>query len=539
MKTLLHYLTILPCAFLLVFVSSSVLAQLEVVWEQQVGSNRIEYPSGLERLSSGEYMAMVLGYDLNYNYLTRVFIYSEEGEELVYRTVNVGDDPYNPVQPWPGYIAMVLGWSFQLEFTTLGLVSLQGDVVWETTVAGFRRELIPTSDSCFVSADNIYNEISGSDVIVTKISSTGEILWETLYDIPESQYAYAFTSTVSNITVVGCVNSTQEISYNRVFALFIDPNGVIYQSITLSEREILNTISINDISVEADGNIMFTGKFEVDGQACSVIRLSPDGEVLNTGGEPPNYHVLMPDGSLLLYEKGSEGGLDSRSYFHHYDMSLNELWLDWYSYPPAVNYPSPYIQDVEVNNVGEFLVQGCYFYGLGAYPPPNVFLTKFETVQQPLSIFVQPQDTIVVYDRPRNLFYGARLSNSTDEPIQTDVWIIARGANGYPSGPIRMWEEVTIPANGSFEGVLRQFVPAGIARGQYNYIVRIGDYPNPTVQDYFIFTVIDGPEPDINPPRERGVVAAFLPAPEWETHPARFEPSTASQKILEAALGED
>lgn len=147
----------------------------------------------------------------------------------------------------------------------------------------------------------------------------------------------------------------------------------------------------------------------------------------------------------------------------------------------------------------------------------ETYLEKFCLDPTDLEIAINPYSPDSRHPAPGRFFWHGTLTNNTDADIVTDVWVIVRGPDGYPSEPLRVWEDITVPANGIYEADLRQNIPADAASGEYNYIVRAGTYepgdPQHTIQAYFPFAVTGGTEVNFDPPRVRGVVAAPFDGP--------------------------
>ncbi len=200
-----------------------------------------------------------------------------------------------------------------------------------------------------------------------------------------------------------------------------------------------------------------------------------------------------------------------------FDASWNLLWS--YDYENnQFNYDEFFQVTPVVTSEGEIVLFG-HFLVFDPWPDVEVgtFITKLSSVPTDLEIDISPISNVHGVPAPGRINWHGALTNNTDADIVTDVWVIVRGPDGYPSEPLRVWEDITVPANGFYEADLQQNVPADAASGEYNYILRAGTYepgdPQHTIQAYFPLTVTGGTEVNLDPPRTRGVVAAPFERP--------------------------
>ncbi|MCB2212840.1 hypothetical protein KQI52_12080, partial [bacterium] len=114
--------------------------------------------------------------------------------------------------------------------------------------------------------------------------------------------------------------------------------------------------------------------------------------------------------------------------------------------------------------------------------PPTEVEINIQSYRDPL--FIRQQGVFYWYGEVRN---------NTASPMTRDVWVQARKPDGSLSGALALWSDLEIPANGQITATVRQGVPLDAPLGGYNYIVRVGDYPNPQFQHHFTLTVVDTP----------------------------------------------
>ncbi len=236
---------------------------------------------------------------------------------------------------------------------------------------------------------------------------------------------------------------------------------------------------------------------EIEDEWDANIWLMPDGGYLTTTVRMDEY----PDHTSILLDR--------------YDANFSHLWqYDYDNHQQEYYYIYDY--DVLIDSHGDIVLFGQAD-DVGYDEPEFVFLSKFTPDPTDLEITVDGYGDVSAVPAPGRFFWHGMLTNNTDADIVTDVWVIVRGPDGYPSEPLRVWQDITVPANGVYEADLRQNVPTDAASGEYNYILRAGTYdpdnPQHTIQAYFPLTVTGGPEVNLDPPRVRGVVAAPFDGP--------------------------
>ncbi len=251
-----------------------------------------------------------------------------------------------------------------------------------------------------------------------------------------------------------------------------------------------------------------------------AIEITPDGDLLRTMEAPDvdnaiNHKIwAMPDGGYLATcTQYREYPQRSAIILTRYDATYTQLWQDDYSVS-GFDYDEILDYDVIIHSDGHISLFG----DLTNYEGSDCdFLARLQPDPTDFEIAVDAYADVSAVPAPGRFFWHGTLTNNTDADITTDIWVIVRGPDGYPSEPLRVWENITVPANGVYEADLRQNIPADAASGEYNYILRAGTYepgnPQHVVQDYFTLTVTGGTEVNLDPTRTRGVVAAPFDGP--------------------------
>ncbi len=344
---------------------------------------------------------------------------------------------------------------------------------------------------------------------VSRYSDSGSLMWTTLLGGIVNQHCYSVNSTVTGL-IHPVVTSYGIIVYD------ISPSGTIEDSTVFIRQNGLSVHASYHSEVLPDGNLLIAGQLAMDADSMySGLTLSPDGEIINYWGHQgmslgPYFPLYgMPDGGSISYRHHDGSNLE----FTRYDATGTPLFTwDYYCTVEDCVYIERDI--AAVSRLGEIVVFGEY--GVGEFET-NVFLAKFSAGHTDLEISARPNRSLNSVHPPNRFTWHGTLTNNTDVDIVTDVWVIVRGPAGYPSESLRVWEDITVPANGTYEADLQQSIPANTASGEYNYIVRAGAYtdngPQHTIQAFFPFTVTGGTEVDFDPPRHLDVVAAPFEGP--------------------------
>ena len=84
--------------------------------------------------------------------------------------------------------------------------------------------------------------------------------------------------------------------------------------------------------------------------------------------------------------------------------------------------------------------------------------------------------------------FNASLINSTSHSVTADVWIVAKLPSGQETGPL-LSASITLPPGGQIDRDRTQFVPASAPAGEYEYILRWGQFPDePWAESSFEFS---------------------------------------------------
>ncbi len=498
------YLIVLTL-LLAMFGCSNLYAQPQLLWEQRIGTDDYDAMGDVAFCSNGN---LLFTSRLQSDEMMLDCV-AQDGTPLwsTLTTSNSGRDLERI-----GSIRFASTYTYGLDNSTIAVFNISSGLEYITETINGASEGIHTylNGGYLVSGS-----ISFNNPYVCRITSSGSIVWYAHVGGSQASFCNDIASGITNI-IYAPVTSNDIIIYK------ISPSGSVIDS-TIVQR--INNSSVHstlNIIQQPDGNLLMSGWFSMEFDSTySGLTISPDGDILNYWGHQDMllpYHSLysMPDGGSVSIVPDVDS--DNEILFTRYDATGTPI-IDW-SYDMNVDdyiYSSEN-QTVVVNALGEiFLFSDYNFFNIRINDDDtNVLAAKFGVWHTDLEIAANRYNNQDL-QAPGRFHWHGTLTNNTDADITTDVWVIVRGPDGYPSEPLRVWEDITIPANGVYEADLQQNVPADAASGEYNYIVRAGTYdpdnPQHTIQAYFPLIVTGGTEVDLDPPRTRGVVAAPFVGP--------------------------
>ncbi len=121
-------------------------------------------------------------------------------------------------------------------------------------------------------------------------------------------------------------------------------------------------------------------------------------------------------------------------------------------------------------------------------------------ISSDLSIDMIPDNPPITVPQGGSFSYTGILANNTDQPQNTDVWLMLDVPGIGEYGPISRYNNVPLSPDEiiTLEGIT-QFVPNYAPLGEYNYIANCGDYPSTIIdQASFMFTVVAPSRGDID-----------------------------------------
>ncbi|MCB2212501.1 hypothetical protein KQI52_10355 [bacterium] len=224
-----------------------------------------------------------------------------------------------------------------------------------------------------------------------------------------------------------------------------------------------------------------------------LVWFNKDGDILRavsfTGGyDPQDIEAVLPDGGILMSrgERLDAAGnllydMDYQAFADAIEDSLSST-VSWVLF-----------QDVEPTDDFRYYAVG-YMYRY-AEPPEeqlDAWLACAGPGPEPIRLSVRKRAPEGTVDPGSPMRLRARVYSRGDVTQTVDIWTVARTPDWEVVGPIRMWSDIAIEPGEELAATLTQWVPEFAPAGDYNYILRVGDYPEHHYEAYFPFEVAEG-----------------------------------------------
>jgi hypothetical protein len=317
-----------------------------------------------------------------------------------------------------------------------------GDTVWTRTYgdAGSHDDrcnsIALTSDGGVVMAGYTNSHGAGSwDFYVVRADADGDTLWTRTYGGPTGEEAF-------------CV---QEVSTGGfIVAGYTDSFGAGLQDVYV-------------VLTDAMGNSIWErtyGGFENDYAKC--VKETPDG------------------GFVIVGSTASFGAGFTECYILRIDALGDTHWTRAYG-----GYGDERAYSVDLTSDGGYIVGGhTTTFGAGGY---DVWLLRLqgEAAVPDISVDMVPDDPPVTVPQGGTFGYTGSVTNNSEDPLTTDLWVMAAGPLDGVYGPFRVFYDVPLDSGQSRSAHFNQRVRRHAPSGFYNYIAYCGDYPSAVIDSCF------------------------------------------------------
>lgn len=359
-------------------------AQYDYDWQEHYGTELFERPLGLCATDDGG--AIFTGYSTytNKTQITAVRL-NKEGSVIWDKTYGGSnrEEGFRILKTDGGYVIAGTARSSDGDVEThygkadlwVFKISLLGDIVWQTTIGGadfeFCGDFTKTNDGGFVivgttHSDSHWDNNGGSDVIITKLSSSGEILWNRTFGGTNDEGAWGAVQNDQGDIYVGFNTKSSDgdidTLYNeRDFGLIKLSNiGDLIWLKTYDGKPGRNDLI--DIELLSNGSIVMVGR---NGERDSwVVCTDADGEYKwdHTYGEIGGdiaYSLIEIESGLIIVGNTSFGTADpelnEESNVMIYQLD-HEGTLVWSSHYGGSGHDIAY--DIDKGRLGFFILIG-------------------------------------------------------------------------------------------------------------------------------------------------------------------------------------
>jgi hypothetical protein len=378
-----------------------------------------------------------------------------------------------------------------------------GDTLWTRTYGGGAwddaSDIQQTSDGGYIIAANTYS-FGGSDLDpwLVKIDASGDTLWTHLYpgylETQTTQFAAVQQTSDGGYIAVG----RTEVVRRRydIYVVKTDAVGdTLWTRIYTLEGQYDMARSVQQTS---DGGYILTGYSNTPGtDDVYLVKTNSTGDTLWTrayggsGQDWGHWGEQTPDGGYIVagwtMSFGANPGY-ANCWLLKTDSSGDTLWTRTYGGDSSdVAYSAQQTSD------GGYVLAG-YTDSFGA-GERDFYVVKVagEAPEPEVSIEIVPDDPPVTVPQGGSFGYTGTVTNNTEDPQMTDVWVMAVGPSEGVYGPFKDFYDLPVDPGQSRNAHFNQHVHNRAPLGFYDYIAYCGDYPS-TVMDssFFQIEVIEG-----------------------------------------------
>ncbi|MCB2211632.1 hypothetical protein KQI52_05915 [bacterium] len=481
MKTSRLSATLLVGILLCFMVTSSGLAQLTTDWEYAFNENFTPKSSANSLDLTSDHRLTVVGYEYSgyFDYRFLAFKLDLDGNyvsHVNHSSISIGS---HVEEDSNGNFILLTNPNSDTGFVRY--LDPDYELKWLKEFDGYIGEVHGTSNNyLIVPVAPLYD-----DPQLYLLTRQGTEVWSVTVEIPGNNGNTDVVETSDG----GFVFATNEFG-GILYLVKIDSNG---QLVWINQHNFNDTYITGSVNYMVDGGFLISGYIQDNSTNIGIVKFDSDGDYIFMGEGVYGESVEMGDGSIMNVDYREQEACT----ILRYDASGHLLAEYEYEFnnPPVFEQR---IADVEITGDSSFAV--CGRCGNELFNRMSAFVTHFTLpptdVEINIEAYRQP-----LFIRQQGVFYWyGEVRNNTASPMTRDVWVQARKPDGSLSGALALWSDLEIPANGEITATVRQGVPLDAPLGEYNYIVRIGDYPNPQFQHHFALTVVDGQPsgPDVN-----------------------------------------
>ena len=323
-----------------------------------------------------------------------------------------------------------------------------GDTMWTRTYGDTGsyddrcNSVALTSDGCFVMAGYTNGHGAGGwDFYLVKVNAGGDTVWTRTYGGSSGEEAFSVQQTSDQGFVIAGYTTSFGAGNQDFYVVRTDASG--------------NTIWARTY-----------GGYEHDYAKC--VKETPDG------------------GFIIVGSTASFGAGFTDCYIVRTDASGDTLWTKTYG-----GYDDERAHSVDLTSDGGYIVGGhTTTWGAGSQ---DIWLLRLGSEMPAVSIEIIPDDPPVTVPQGGSFGFTGTVTNNTEDPQITDIWVMASGPEKGIYGPFKEFYDIALAASQSRSRHLTQRVPNLAPLGFYDYIAYCGDYPSTVVDSsFFHIEVVPG-----------------------------------------------
>jgi len=500
------FLTVLLGLF---FVSTAfALEPGDTLWTRTYGGVSYERANSVQQTSDGGYIIAASTYSFGAgSYDVYLLKTDSSGDTLWARTYggSDGDGGYSVQQTSDGgYIIGGYTESFGAggEDVWLLKTDANGDTIWTHTYGGTASDVgqsvQQTTDGGYIIAGYTLSFGQGYyDFYLIKTDADGDTLWTSTCGGSDWDEGYSVQQTADGGYIVAGYTESFGAGDEDVWLVKADADGNILWACAYggTGKDIGQSVQQT-----TDGGYIITGYTISFGQGyydIYLIKTDADGDTLWTrtyGGtdwdEGYSVQQTADGGYIVAGLTESFGGQDNEDvWLLKIDADGDTLWTHRYGGSADDQGFS-----VQQTTDGAYIVAGgTRSFGAGDY---DVWLLRVagEAPEPDVSIEIVPDDPPVTVPQGGSFGFTGTLTNNTEDPQTTDIWVMAVGPLEGIHGPFKEFYDFPLDPGQSRSAHFNQRVPNLAPLGFYDYIAYCGDYPSTAIDSsFFQIEVIAGP----------------------------------------------
>jgi len=503
MKKLI-FLTVLLAAFC---VSTAIADPGDTLWTRTYGGSADDEGWSVQQTTDGGYI--ITGYTDSFgagHYDVYVVKTDANGDTLWTRTYggsNYDEAKFVQQTADGGYIVTGFTSSFGAGSMDVYLVKTDadGDTLWTRTYGGSIDDegwcVQQTADGGYIIAGTTNSFGAGSmDVYVVKTDANGDALWTCTYGGGDWDVGWSVQQTTDG----GYIIAGNTMSFGAggdVYVVKTDANGDTLWTCTYGGGDWDEGWSVQQTT---DGGYIIAGRTESFGAGEAdvwLVKTDANGDTLWTriyGGsnydEGWSVQQTTDGGYIIAGLTDSFGGGSMDVYLVKTDADGGTLWTRTYGGKSGDDMAG----SVQQTTDGGYIIAGLTdSFGAGSV---DFYLLRIagEAPEPDVSIEIIADDPPVTVPQGGSFGFTGTVTNNTDDPQTTDLWVMAVGPLEGVYGPFKEFCDFHLDPGQSRSAHFNQRIPNLAPLGFYNYIAYCGDYPS-TVTDssYFQVEVVAGP----------------------------------------------
>jgi hypothetical protein len=493
MKNLLFLTAVLALLFA---ASVNALEPGDTLWTRTYGGSMDDQPYSVQQTTDGGYI--IAGYTGSFpSYDVYLVKTDPDGDTLWTQTYGGSnyDKAFSVQQTTDGgYIVAGETWSFGIGRDVYLLkTDADGDTLWSRTYGGNGWDgaysTQQTTDGGYIISGFFELPVGGDWAIyLVKTAANGDSLWTRTYGQSEMNEGYCVRQTTDGGYMVA--GYTGDWGEEDLYLVKTDTHGDTLWTRTYGGRESDWAESVRQTT---DGGYIVAGStnsFGAGDYDFYLLKTDSSGDTLWTrtyGGSDLDVGFSVQQttdgGYIVAGGTFSFGAGQIDCYLLKTDPNGGTLWTHTYggsrdeqAYSVRQTADGGYIVAARTNS-----------FGAGAF---DVWLLKVagEAQLPDVSIEMTPDNPPVVVPQGGSFGYTGTVTNNTEDPQITGIWVMAVGPLEGVYGPFKDFYDFPLNPSQSRSAHFNQRVPNLAPPGFYNYIAYCGDYPS-TVMDSSSFQV--------------------------------------------------